>query len=884
MTFDPNKLRHQLLGDSFEDETKEEKEETLKKPAEEKSPTPDTPAPGSPESQDDDNRMVRKTDYFSSSELDKSPKEILWRVPGPPKTSESEAPGQTGKETSHQPELPFQKQQREFSFSDRMQTLKEKSVPEPEPDRLDNTSTSIASAEKTGPGTLKRSLVIGKPEIARISNPVNNYVEPANEKPEEKKTSEPTSDFGHGKPPDEPGYFEPVEPPAGITKPKSEGRSESKPESEFHSVPEADNIEAPDELEKVPADDFAPMRTLLVSREKNRREMTPSEIQRLRKSSVKTELPAKPVEEKIERELPEEKTGKNIRPQAKLENIINPSPLSMLMLYGGGVAILFASIALAMGKTGIGPTALGLIGTLLIGIFGLVNRLWFRITMSSRSIKYGANITTVILSLAGILIFANVLSYRYHYRFDLSSENLHSLSPQTIKVLDDINRAGETISVTAFTPPNDGYRDGIENLMDLYLYHTNKIDFKFADPDVQRDLAESKGIERNPSILFELGDKRSITSDVSEPHFTSALLAVRQMQSKLVSFVTGHGEPNPFTDDNTQSGLSKFKSQLELEGYQVNTLDIPQENGVPPETSLLIIVSPERDFSALEIDSIGTYLDNGGNIMCLLESGRDGGLGDLLSEYGIVPNNDTILDDERNAFGEITSPTLAANTEHPITASLYDTWDLLVLNAGSLSFSPQRLPDVTIESLARSSGTSWSETTESNTFDDGVDTRDSRDIAAIATRKLGTDETAVEEPPLETTNDNQDAIPSIVSSEITGSNSDTTAETADTETETPDQTADVESPAEKDAQVMVVADASFVSNANIDSYYNKDFIMNAVNFLTSRQDLISIRPNMREDRPFDLTRGQQNVIFAISVVLTPLLIAAFGCFVWWKRR
>jgi ABC-type uncharacterized transport system involved in gliding motility auxiliary subunit len=871
VTFDPDKLRHQLLGDSLEDEEIEEKPETPKKPAEEKSPTHEISAPGSLESQDKDSRMVRKTDYFASSEPDNSPKEILYRVPEHPKTSESEIPEQTGKDIPHQSELPFQKQQREFSFSDRMQIIRDESVSELESDHLDNASVSIASAEKTEPGMLEQAPVISKLEITPVSNPVSNFIEPANEKPEEEKM------------PDEPGYFEPVEPPVSYIKPESEVRSESKPESEFHSPPEADNLEAPDELEKVPAGDFAPMRTLLVSREK-RREMTPSEIQRLRKSSVKTEHPAKPVEEKIERELPEKKSGKEIRPHAKSENIKSPSPLSMLMLYGGGVAILGASIALAMGKTGGGPTALGFIGTLLIVIFGLVNRLWFRITMSSRSIKYGANITTVILSLAGILIFANVLSYRYHYRFDLSSENLHSLSPQTIKVLDDINRAGETISVTAFTPPNDGYREGIENLMDLYLYHTNRIDFKFADPDVQRELAESKGIERNPSILFELGDKRSIISDVSEPHFTSALLAVRQMQSKLVSFVTGHGEPNPFTDDNTQSGLSKFKSQLELEGYQVNMLDIPQENGVPPETSLLIIVSPERDFSAVEIDSIGTYLDNGGNIMCLLESGRDGGLGELLSEYGIVPNNDTILDDERNAFGEITSPTLAANIEHPIAASLNDTWNLLVLNAGSLSFSPQRLPDVTIESLARSSGTSWSETTESNTFDEGVDTRDSRDIAAIATRNLGTDETPVEVPPVETTNDNQDAIPSVVSSEITDSNSDTTTETADTGTETPDQTADVESPAKKDAQVMVVADASFASNANIDSCYNKDFIMNAVNFLTSRQDLISIRPNMREDRPLDLTRGQQNVIFAISVILTPLLIAAFGCFIWWKRR
>lgn len=859
------------MGDSQDDDSEDEKPETPAKPEAEQPSKGSTASPDSPEVAADDERIIKKTDYFARSGSEPVKKETLWRIPGHPKVEKSEEKETAGPTGDLQNESQDKKQEAEFSFADRMQILRDQSPDESNSGTRSDTWSSRYSSEKNESGGSELLPNNEQPEIIRKTEPVMNREEPVEDKPEEK--SEPVSGLGESRTDEESGIFEPVEEqethpdvePEPMTDP--EPVSASIPEAEPEPESETDDLEAPDELEKVSADNFAPMREILVSREK-KREMPPSEIQRLRESSVKTEQPKKPEEEKIAKAQPDGKSGKRARAARRLEDVQPPSPISMLMLYGGGIALIGASIALAMGVTGTGSTALGVIGSVLVGSFALINRLWFRIALSSRGVRYGTNVSIAILSLAGIMIFLNVLSYRYHYRIDMSSEGLHSLSPQTIGVLEDINRTEETITVTAFTPPDDGYRQGIENLMDMYLYHTNKIDFSFVDPDVQRELAESRGIERNPAILFELGDRRSITSDISEPNFTSALLAVRQTNYKVVSFVTGHGEPSPFTDDSTQSGLSKFKAQLELEGYEVNTLDIPQENGVPPETSLLVIVSPERQYSLQEIDAVRSYLADGGNAMFLLESGQDGGFGGLLSEYGIVPNNDALLDDERNAFGEVSSPTLAANPEHTISSGLSDSWDLLVLNAESLGFSAQRLPGVTVESLARSSGSSWSETLDSRTFDDDVDIRESRDVAAIATRELDSAEILEEFSPEETVVENPDET------------SNTGIETEENQAEPADTGAGIE----RVAQVMVVGDSSFALNANIDSYYNKDFIMNSVNFLTSRQDLISIRPNMREDRPLDISKGQQKLIFAISVVLTPLLIAAIGGLVWWRRR
>jgi ABC-type uncharacterized transport system involved in gliding motility auxiliary subunit len=86
------------------------------------------------------------------------------------------------------------------------------------------------------------------------------------------------------------------------------------------------------------------------------------------------------------------------------------------------------------------------------------------------------------------------------------------------------------------------------------------------------------------------------------------------------------------------------------------------------------------------------------------------------------------------------------------------------------------------------------------------------------------------------------------------------------------------------SEVMAVNDSSFVLNANIDYYDNSDFILNAVNHMAMSDDLVTIRAPQTTLRPMEVTKVQASVVFAFSVVLTPLLIAAVGGLVWWRRR
>ncbi|MFH1675731.1 MAG: Gldg family protein, partial [bacterium] len=374
---------------------------------------------------------------------------------------------------------------------------------------------------------------------------------------------------------------EPVPPPTPFSKYSAKeeiptGDHEKPVEKEFHEPTESATIET-----------FAPLRNSLLSDE-NKSE-TPAEKKSEKNTGTISNGKNIPVKDP-------RKNGADQKPKRRpLKPIIAPGPLSLLVLIGGFIAFIGALVTVVMGKGGTESFSLTGIGIALVGIFVIINRRWVRQSLSTRSARYTANVSIAILSLLGILICINFITYRLHYRWDVSAEGLFTLSPQTIKVLSDIDRAGEEVSVIAFVPSGNNFRDEIENLIDKYQYESKNIKFKFVDPDVERELTESKGIDRIPSVLFELGSNSSTVIDIDESHFTSALLAVRESHTRIVEFLVGHGEPDPFADSKSDLGLGAFRKRLELERYEVKLLSIPESDGVPQDTSLLIIVAPERN-------------------------------------------------------------------------------------------------------------------------------------------------------------------------------------------------------------------------------------------------------------------------------------------------
>ena len=83
---------------------------------------------------------------------------------------------------------------------------------------------------------------------------------------------------------------------------------------------------------------------------------------------------------------------------------------------------------------------------------------------------------------------------------------------------------------------------------------------------------------------------------------------------------------------------------------------------------------------------------------------------------------------------------------------------------------------------------------------------------------------------------------------------------------------------------VVVGSSLWVSNGFIRFNGNRDLFLNMMNWLTSDEDLISIRPKEPEDRRLNVTGRGMSAVFWLSVVFFPLSVVCSGLMVWWKRR
>lgn len=856
MTFDPEKLREQLFGEDDSKDKADEKPSTKDKIPEEK--IPDREKSQIPDPTKELEWLPRRNDS-------------IWRA-----TRQETVPG--SQDIPSSPKIPGQSASeggiRDLSESESKPVDDVWRMPEPKPEYAPENLIKPPSKS----ADLSRRISEG---IANAGNEPyrQTYESPKTFGAAAKKVEQPSdaakigSTSGASKPAGSAAVRE-----SPFVMPRPVGSKASEPEPAFantdmgrKSQPLADRkaqqpamqATTPDKRERNGTGGFGSLRKTLVDaadREENI------------KIAEKEPEPIEPTDNaKGIDESPKVKKRKVISP----DKIKPPSPLTLLMLIGGGVSLVAATIGIAMGNSGTPVIGLGGIGFVLIALFALINRLWLKLALSSRSARYSTNVATVVATFLGILVFANILAYRHHMRFDLSSQSLNSLSPQTISVLEDINRAGEDIAVTAFIPPATDYREKVESLLNLYIYHSPHIRFTFVDPEIQRSLTEEKGITTSMAILFEFGANRSVQTDFDEPHITSGLIAVRQNFTKKVSFVTGHGEIDPLNTDDI-GGLSEFKDKLELEGYEIDKIPISPSSGIPPEIGLLVIVNPQRPFRTPEVEAIARYLEGSGSLMCFLEPNVQTGLEPLLERYGITIDEGVILDDFENYNGEVKTPKIFVKKyDHPITRVLTDS---LVFNiAGSLRDTSGAYDDTAVDVLLTSGASAWIEKSGDMSYTEGLESRGQKYVAILSTRAIDKDADveSVTSPaePAEEIVDETGEVPAVEPA-------DEPAE--ETDSEKPDS----ESPLDKYnvAQALVVSDASMILNGSSDMAYNFDFVMNSVNHMTELENLIGIRPATDINRSLDLSGMQMKAIFAVSVILTPLLIALLGGFVWWKRR
>lgn len=312
---------------------------------------------------------------------------------------------------------------------------------------------------------------------------------------------------------------------------------------------------------------------------------------------------------------------------------------------------------------------------------------------SFRTNRWLRTINLVLQAILFISLFGglNYLARTYAWRFDLTQHRRHSLSPETLSYLHNLQlpvRIVATFTEHAENPEvAQAWRD-LNGLLREYAYatenRTGRITVEYIDVYQRRREASQIGIEQPNVILLTCGDKRRVVtldelyrvealekkSFLGEQTMTAAILDVSSPERKKIYFLAGHGELRP-DDVDPARGLSSLNDQLKLRNFDIDLLQLSTARKIPEDAALIIAAAPQGRYDPSEQELLRQYLSTrAGRVILMLAPEVAHGLDDLLYDWGVLVDDVVIYDTNPESFSDNGDFILRSFSPHPITQTL----------------------------------------------------------------------------------------------------------------------------------------------------------------------------------------------------------------------
>jgi hypothetical protein len=343
-------------------------------------------------------------------------------------------------------------------------------------------------------------------------------------------------------------------------------------------------------------------------------------------------------------------------------------------------------------------------------------------------------IRTLNLALQAVLFLTfiggvNYLARSHSMRYDLTRYRRFSLSAETLAYLRELPLPIHIV-VTSTSQTEDDPE--IKGLLSEYAYATEanpagRVTVEYIDLYEDRRKTEKYGVDKPGLILLMCGDKKSVlTPDllyryenkvkkefVGEQAVTAAILDVSNPDRKKIYFLVGHGELRP-DDVDPVRGLSMTRDELIQRNYDIETLELAVARKIPADAALLVSASPQEPFTPYEQELLRHYLGaDAGRLILFLAPNTKTGLNDLLvDDWGILVDDDVILDLTSDSLTEEGDLIIRAFTPHPITQTLMDYREVLTIGrTRSVRPLPGRPASagLSVVTLAATSKSAWGE-------------------------------------------------------------------------------------------------------------------------------------------------------------------------------
>lgn len=455
---------------------------------------------------------------------------------------------------------------------------------------------------------------------------------------------------------------------------------------------------------------------------------------------------------------------------------------------------------------------------------------WIR----SRQTQYTAYATFYLLIVIGAVALANYLANRYNKPFDFTTDKKFSLSDQTIKA---INNLKQDVRITYFDQASRFA--GAKDLLDRYDSLSPKVKVDYVDPDRKPEVARAMAVKNLGTIYIETAGRRQEARSLSEEEVTGAMIRALKNNVRTVCSVTGSGEPG--LDENTRDGLSTAKSLMQADNFQVRGISLLDQAEVPKDCTVLMIAGPKFDYVEPAVQAVKRYVEGGGRALLMLDSpvkvGKDQSaenakLVELLASWGVTANKDLIIDASGvgTLYGFSAAVPLASRYgQHQIVREMGRATTAFPL---ARSIEVKSADKSQVEQLVSTSPNSFGVMNVPEggeiEFKEGRDKQGPLQVAAAGTYGTGD--------------------------------------------------------AKTQGRFVFIGSSGWIANSIVNFNGNRDLFLNMLNWLSSDEDLISIRPKDPADRRLQMNTSQMRVVFYTTMILMPLMLVAGGVGVWWKRR
>lgn len=510
----------------------------------------------------------------------------------------------------------------------------------------------------------------------------------------------------------------------------------------------------------------------------------------------------------------------------------------------------------------------------------------------SKSLGAGAARNMLVLNVVLMIALCTVLFVLVNYifarhelwRVDLTTQSLHTLSEESVTLVETL--PAKTKLVLLMPGGEDAAQ--LERLITQYQAATSMLIIERHNPrtmereefraildglDLSADTPEGEllgvvvqsGEEKDGAWVKgrskHIGWRTLWRRDMSDPStprmafygeqlISSAIREVVNAEPPKIYFLSGHGEQSieDFDQRKSISRMVKILRERQLDVLKLNLID-REEVDVPEDCRLLVVPAPRRALTAFELKSLQAYLERGGRAVFFVEPlfrkgpGGDAifdetGLEGLISQtYGIESLDEIIFlkfqNERKLQEGKPLLYLQDLAIDHKIT-------NLLALQSARISFYTAR--PLTTRPVV------------------GVETKELVTTKGWGPRCFSSfNPTAAQTPSM--MREGPFAVAIAAERQPAGGSS------------------------EEASRVLVFGDVDWLSNQMMSNraYANQELLLNSVNWLMHRDDLIVGKAHRPPDNKLTMTQGTLTRLKALACPGMPAIALALGLFAWMIR-